>query len=681
MKLNHYIYSLIAGLVLILSACSPDEYDMGNKTYVSEDLVEGLAYTVTIEGNRVHLKSNITGCTPLWVTPQGRSQENELSIELPFAGSYEVTFGAETPGGVVFGEPHAFKLVQNDFSLLGDEKWFLLSDKNFKSGDALPDAETLAQGISKKWYPCDANYGIGQCSGPMVFVAPYDPDGDGAGFTDKEKEESVYKGDFIFGTGNWKPNWDPGFQSFIVLENDPYMGSYMTFSMDAASGCVATMYRGEAGDKTASTGTNMVGKFNMNLSEKTKPTITFTDCYAMHPLSFDATCSNYTQDIQIAELTPYILQLVTRRTNSEGNWYLVWNFVSEEVIQTQGECIPKEESGQIEKAAPVLPKFDNLLTDLFTTEINGVTYVGSQMTFNVDTEAPYDWLWWNGSPNAQKWESVTGGTYNNSWAPAAGDEVADFELILSKASDGTYNYEAGETGGKVMIADGVMTFDKDITILTASSDQRTVTVTGKVFTILGVEAAEKLVIGVPESVDENGVVNSYLVANLLYKKISTGPAGPTVIGIDNSLFGQEGITWLENGCIRLAFHHYGADGKGLFKDAASVKLKKNQTISVTFKINGGITWIKTPKCALIDNNIKTTWEPACFDLDDAVTVNTSGETTVTLTNTTGATVTFVPTCLDLSIQYADYGVADVLNGDGNPDWSTVGLEIVSCTIQ
>lgn len=34
MKLNHYIYSLIAGLVLMLSACSPDEYDMGKKTYV-----------------------------------------------------------------------------------------------------------------------------------------------------------------------------------------------------------------------------------------------------------------------------------------------------------------------------------------------------------------------------------------------------------------------------------------------------------------------------------------------------------------------------------------------------------------------------------------------------------------------------------------------------------------------
>ena len=129
MKLNHYIYSLIAGLVLMLSACSPDEYDMGKKTYVSDDLAEGIAYTVTIAGNQVRLKSNITGCTPLWVTPQGRSQESELAIELPFAGSYEVTFGVETPGGVVYGEPYTFSLAQNDFSLLEDEKWFLLSAK------------------------------------------------------------------------------------------------------------------------------------------------------------------------------------------------------------------------------------------------------------------------------------------------------------------------------------------------------------------------------------------------------------------------------------------------------------------------------------------------------------------------------------------------------------------------
>lgn len=48
------------------------------------------------------------------------------------------------------------------------------------------------------------------------------------------------------------------------------------------------------------------------------------------------------------------------------------------------------------------------------------------------------------------------------------------------------------------------------------------------------EAGETLVIGVPESKDENGVVNSYLVANLLYKKISSGTEGPTEIKVDNS---------------------------------------------------------------------------------------------------------------------------------------------------
>lgn len=680
MKLNHYIYSLVAGLVLMLSACSPDEYDLGTKKYVSGDLVEGIAYTVTIEGNQVHLKSKISGCTPLWVTPQGRSQESELTIGLPFAGSYEVTFGAETPGGVVYGEPHTFSLAQNDFSLLGDEKWFLLADKNFKSGDALPDAETLAAGISKKWYPCDANYGIGQCTGPVMYLTPYDPDGDGKGFTDEEKENSVYK-DITFGTGNWKPNWDPGFQSWLIPETDPYMDSYMTFSMDAANGCVATMYRGESGAKGASTGTNMVGKFNMNLTDKAKSTITFADCYSMHNIGFDEVCSNYTQDIQIIELTPYMLQLVTRRTNSEGNWYLVWNFVSEEVIQTHGECIPKEESGQIEKVAPVLPTFDNLLADLFTTEINGVTYVGNQMTFNINTEAPYDWLWWNGSPNAQKWESVTGGVYNNTWAPAADDEIEEFGLILSKASDGSYNYESGEVSGKVTVADGIMTFDKEITILTASSNQRTVTVTGSTFTILAVEAGETLVIGIPESVDENGVVNSYLVTNLLYKKISTGVAGPTVVKVDNSkvqvIFGDGDADKL-----RLQLYNPWAGDVEWPIDITKVKLKKNQTLKIQYKVLSGITWNAdaAPKTVIMDNNIGNSWEDACYSLAHAAAFNTASGAVqeVSVTNTTGAVVTYEgSSCICIGIQ--NKGLATVATlADGSPD---VQVEIVSMTIE
>ena len=133
--------------------------------------------------------------------------------------------------------------------------------------------------------------------------------------------------------------------------------------------------------------------------------------------------------------------------------------------------------------------------------------------------------------------------------------------------------------------------------------------------------------------------------------------------------------WVENGCLRVGFHHYGEAGKGLFKDVKSVKLKKNQTITVTFKIKGGVTWSTTPKCALIDDNIKKTWEPGAFDLADAVVVDTNGgETTVSLTNTTGSTQTFTANCLDLSVQLDGFG--DYGGSTGNID-----IEIVSCTIQ
>ena len=105
-------------------------------------------------------------------------------------------------------------------------------------------------------------------------------------------------------------------------------------------------------------------------------------------------------------------------------------------------------------------------------------------------------------------------------------------------------------------------------------------------------------------------------------------------------------------------------------------MKKNQTITVVFKINSGITWSTTPECALITDNktIGGTWEPKRFEQADAVELNTNGETTVSLRNTSGSTVTFTDTCLDLSIQLDGYGTLD---GDA----SAVGLEIVSCTIQ
>lgn len=63
MKLNYYIYSLIASVMLIFSACSPDEYDLGDKGVTSDDLVEGIAYTITHDSknpNIVYLEIFLT---------------------------------------------------------------------------------------------------------------------------------------------------------------------------------------------------------------------------------------------------------------------------------------------------------------------------------------------------------------------------------------------------------------------------------------------------------------------------------------------------------------------------------------------------------------------------------------------------------------------------------------------
>lgn len=220
-----------------------------------------------------------------------------------------------------------------------------------------------------------------------------------------------------------------------------------------------------------------------------------------------------------------------------------------------------------------------------------------------------------------------------------------------------------------------MVFNKYINIIAASSDKRTIKLRTREFTVLGEDAAGQLMIGVPEAKDADGNVNTYLVACLNHKAIGGGQTGPTIVGIDATKIPDK--LWTENGCLRLGFWHYGASGSGIFKDEiGKIKLKKKQTITVVFKINSGITWSATPKCALITDNkdIGGIWEPKRFEQSDAVELNTNGETTVSLTNTSGSTVTFTGTCLDLSIQLDGYGTLD---GDA----SAVGVEIVSCTIQ
>ena len=54
MKIHNLIYTLLVAMaVFLFASCSPEDFGFGKKTYSPEDLVEGKAYTVTIDGNIV----------------------------------------------------------------------------------------------------------------------------------------------------------------------------------------------------------------------------------------------------------------------------------------------------------------------------------------------------------------------------------------------------------------------------------------------------------------------------------------------------------------------------------------------------------------------------------------------------------------------------------------------------
>ena len=654
--------------MFLVASCSPEDFGFGKKTYSPEDLVEGEAYTVTVEGNIVKLESKISDCTPLWITPSGRSEEESFNIELPFAGEYSVTFGVETPGGIVYGAPYKFTLAQNDFTLLSDSKWFYLADKNYKKGDPLPDAATLTAGISKRWVPIAKDYGIGRVDCPLASITPYDIMNNGKGYTDEEKANNVYK-DIPFGSDNWSPNYKYGMSVLTDQENSAYLDSWMEFSMDAQNGCVVRMYRGETGLKGSSSGTNLTGKFNLNLSDAKKPTITLTDAYIMHPNNWDDVCSNYATDIQIIELTPYLLQTVTKRTNSEGNWYIVESFVSQETFDEDGANIPKEELDKVEATNPKLPTIDDLATKIFTTDINGATFVGSSMTFLANDEAAYDWLWWNGGSSA--WESVVDGKYGSNWAPKWGD-LSDMEFVLDRSTaDGktTYKYTLGSQQGTFTISDNKLVFDKKINFFTVEGS-RTVELSGKEWYVLKCDPGSELVLGVPETTDTNGKVNSYRVINLTYKPISS-QSGPTVVP-----FTADNLKcYLDDKKQNLRCQLYNPwGGGGDAVDPARLKVKKNQKINVTVKLSG-FTFEKAAKMVLCLNFDKTPdheWENTCFDYSRAITVNGDGSYTVSWTNDTGETCSWAGTsALIVTMQYVGHATLANETEDGYKQAITV----------
>lgn len=636
MKLKKYVYTSMAAVAMLMAACSPDDPGMSKPDLTPQDLAQGIAYSVTVDDkNTVTLKSLLNkSYSCFWTHPNGRAQGNEVQFSVPFAGTYEVTFGVDTRGGIVYGEPYQFQINTNNMDLLSDPLYTYL---------------TGGVGSSKRWVPLDKDYGVGHTVGPMTYCNPDDVLNDGSGDTN-------------IGIDHMIPNWDPGFPDWLVLPTSPYMDSYMEFTLDNVNGCTITEYQAEKGTTTK-------GKFTLNLSDKNRPLLSFTDAYCMHLQSMDEAVANYTTDLYITALSPYVLQIATMRTNSEGPWWLVWTFIAEDVKKGIVE-IPSSEAEYLNPTAPVLPEIENMETNIFTTDINGVEFEGAAMTFLVSQDAAYDWLWWNGATSA--WESVVAGAYGSNWAPMWDeDAVAERELTLTKK--GEYSY--GETTGTYYFEGSKIVFDKPITFFTVTGDSRTIELTGQEWQVFKVDPGSELIIGVPDGTDINGNTNAYLVAGFTYKAVGGGETGPIVVPFNN----DNRNNYIEAGnYFRCQIYNpWGGGGDAI--DPANIKLKKNQKINITVRLSG-FTFTQAAKMVLCCNRgNEQSWEPDCFGYDRAIDVNSDGTYTVSWTNDTGSTVKWddASSALTITMQYVGYATL----ADESEDGLKAACNIESITIE
>jgi hypothetical protein len=291
MKIKKYLYSLAAiALVLLgMSACSPDSYDLGEKDVTPADLTEGTAFTITHDTNNpniVYLKSLMASKYQVnWTHPQGRSSEPEVELNIPFPGTYEVRFGVVTRGGVVYSEPVTFKVDDFYAGFVDNELYTLL---------------TGGVGKSKTWIPDTGNYGL--AAGDIAYGDPSTP----------------------AELNNFTPNWEPAgnFQD----DTGNFNKSIMTFDLKDGAHIKTTTVAPD-GTSVEGSGTYLIDTHNARLN--------LTDCQLLHSPNWNhmEDDAGWKNNIRIIALTENQLRLCVLRnpkTSGESEWWLCFNFVSKE---------------------------------------------------------------------------------------------------------------------------------------------------------------------------------------------------------------------------------------------------------------------------------------------------------------------------------------------------------------
>lgn len=280
MKNKFKILYVFLGLALFFSACTPQDYELGALVDKS-----ALKFSITQDAtdpNMVILKSLTPGVTPQWITPLGRSTRVQDTVKIAFPGTYKFIYGVESAGGLVQADTITMNIATSNLSYVNDRLWTNL---------------TGGVGNQKTWRLDYGSYGLN--AGPLTYCAPL------TSWTEWQAGTA---------TIGWAPSWKDN--TWIIPAAD--QASRMTFSLKG--GAFMTTHKvGEGVDES--------GTFMLNSSNHT---LTTTNATILRSSSFIASATNWNTNLVILSLTANQLMVGVRRTNSEGDYLFVWNFVSDD---------------------------------------------------------------------------------------------------------------------------------------------------------------------------------------------------------------------------------------------------------------------------------------------------------------------------------------------------------------
>lgn len=509
----------IAWLIItagLFASCSPNSFELEGKDVTVDDLVEGIAFSITHDKdnpNIVHLKSLMPSSYQVcWQHPQGRSQEREVTLQMPFEGKYEVTFGVQTRGGLVYGNPASFQIDGFCADFVNDDLWTYL---------------TGGVNNEKVWVFDNGSYGY--AAGELTYADPS---------TTVE-------------WNNWSANWDP--EVGHTGDNDIWQ-STMTFSLKG--GANVSIYNSSSKATTS-------GTFMLNTSNHT---ITFTDCELLHTPSWSDRTANWGRDLKLLELDENHMRIGVLRDNSEGPWWLIWNFVSKEYADNY---VPEDKPDP----EPALPDgWKDIVSEVVTSKIK----------WTMSADVPFDWANLDGS----LMNNFTAGNYPDWATPVSGlDKLA--MTLDSKAMTYEFSMPDGTTASGTYALDdkGTYTFSGSVpsyhigggSIMFAADNNNQLR-------ILSIESAAGQVLGMwlgARSSEKDEYQAFHFVPNA-----GGGSSQPeaAAIAVDNSKLVWGHLEGDKNNFRVELYNMYGATASASPIDAASIAF--DYSMELTFTISG-----------------------------------------------------------------------------------------------